>query len=93
MSEADKKKLSKYSKETLIGHMAALGFINWRLLDMSERALKAQKLQAEYEILIAELERLKDKKSDKALERRIRFVARLKKVQNEIDKIMKEMNA
>ena len=93
MSDADKKKLRQYSKDVLIEHMASLGcFINWRVLDISERVLKAQKLQAKYELLIAELERLEDKKTVKAVERRIWAVDRLEKVQRDMDKIMKEMN-
>ncbi len=93
MSEEDKQKLRAYSKETLIGHMAASGFIHWRLLDMSERALKAQKLQAEYDALIKTLKKPEDKKTIKALERRMAAFDRLKKVQAQMYKIIKEMNA
>ena len=93
MSDADKKKLRQYSKDVLIEHMAALGLINWRLLDVRERVHRAQQLRAKYELLSAELERLKDKKTVQALERSMWTYNRLKKVQRDMDKIMEKMNA
>ncbi len=95
MSEADKKLLKKYSKETLIEYLAALGLLNYRILDAQEKAFHAKSLVAEHDRLCNTINSVlrMQRPTQKQMIAAVRADMRLKKVERELDVILAEAKA
>ncbi len=95
MSDPDKQKLRKYSKETLVEYVAAIGLVSYRHLDVIEKAERAKRLVAEHDNLVKKINNALEKRrlSLKEMGTTMRDDKRLQTVRAKLDKMMAEEKA